>query len=240
MTENQDADAEFAEQPPTNVAHVPTLLLLDTSHSMTHETADEEGTERRKIDQLNDGLELFKQEVEEDFKTERAVDISLVTFGGDVSVEQEFSEIDDWQPPTLSAGGGTPLCEALVKGANHLRDYRNQLRDDKVPLKKALVWVLTDGRPTDDQGSLWDKAQTVVEDGTENGELLFYGVGIGDEADTDRLDDLASAAPDESKVNTFKLESGMFREFFRIVSESAQAQSQGGDAENADETLTQQ
>jgi hypothetical protein len=104
MTAHQDADAEFAEQPPTNVVHVPTRLLLDTSHSMTHETADEDGTERRQIDQLNDGLELFKQEVEDGFKTERAVDISLVTFGGDVSVGQEFSEIDDWQPPTLSAG----------------------------------------------------------------------------------------------------------------------------------------
>jgi len=240
MSENQNAQAEFANQPPTNVARVPTLLLLDTSHSMNQQTKDEDGNKRKKIDQLNDGLQLFKQEIDDDFKAERAVDVSLVTFGGDVSVEHEFSEIGDWQPPNLSASGGTPLCEALVKGANHLRDYRNHLRDDNVPLKKALVWVLTDGRPTDDSGSLWDKAQTVVEDGTEDGELLFYGVGIGDGADTSKLYDLASAAPDESKVNVFQLESGMFKEFFRIVSESAQAQSEGGDADDADDNLSQQ
>lgn len=240
MSENQNAQAEFANQPPTNVARVPTLLLLDTSHSMNQQTKDEDGNKRKKIDQLNDGLQLFKQEIDDDFKAERAVDVSLVTFGGDVSVEHEFSEIGDWQPPNLSASGGTPLCEALVKGANHLRDYRNHLRDDNVPLKKALVWVLTDGRPTDDGGSLWDKAQTVVEDGTEDGELLFYGVGIGDGADTSKLDNLASAAPDESKVNVFQLESGMFKEFFRIVSESAQAQSEGGDADDADDNLSQQ
>ncbi|WP_246986884.1 vWA domain-containing protein [Halorientalis marina] len=240
MSENQDSQAEFADQPPTNVARVPTLLLLDTSRSMDQKTKDEDGNRRPKIDQLNEGLKLFKQEIDDDFKAERAVDISLVTFGGDVSVEQEFSEIEDWQPPNLSASGGTPLCEALVKGANHLRDHRNDLRDDKVPLKKALVWVLTDGRPTDDRGSKWDKAQTVVEDGTEDGELLFYAVGIGEEANMSKLEDLASAAPDESKVNTFQLESGMFKEFFRIVSESAQAQSEGGDAEEADDNLTQQ
>jgi uncharacterized protein YegL len=239
MSGNQ-AQSEFGEQPPTNVARVPTLLLLDVSGSMSQKTTDENGTKRLKIEQLNDGLQLFKKEIAGDFKAERAVDISVVPFGGDVSVEQPFTEISDWQPPQLSAGGGTPMCEALVKGATHLRDYRNHLRDNNVPLKKALVWVLTDGRPTDDSGQRWDKAQAVVEDGTDDGELLFYGVGIGDDARTDTLDDLASAAPDDSKVKVFQLEEGMFQEFFRIVSESAQSQSEGGDSDDADDNISQE
>jgi len=67
MSENQNAQAEFANQPPTNVARVPTLLLLDTSHSMNQQTKDEDGNKRKKIDQLNDGLQLFKQEIGYDF-----------------------------------------------------------------------------------------------------------------------------------------------------------------------------
>jgi len=240
MSNSQESQTDFGEQQPTNVAHVPTLLLLDTSHSMNKRSEDSEGNRQARIDHLNEGLDLFKREIAGDFKTERAVDISLVTFGGDVSIEQEFTEIEDWQPSNLDASGNTPLCEALVKGSNHLEDYRNHLRDNNVPLKKALVWILTDGRPTDDSGSMWDKAQTVVEDGTENGELLFYSVGIGDDADMSRLEDLASAAPDESKTHVFQLEEGMFQEFFEIVSESAQAQSEGGDADDASNNLSQE
>lgn len=240
MPESAETEADFGEQPPTNVARVPVLVLIDTSSSMNRKTKDETGDKRPKIEQLNDGLETFRQEIKGDFKAERAVDVSVLTFGGDVTVEDSFTEIDDWQPPTLTASGSTPMCEALVRGANHLKDYRDQLRDDDYTLKKALVWVLTDGKPTDDSGSEWDKAQSVVERGTEDGELLFYGVGIGDRADLDTLDDLAAAAPDDSKTHVFQLESGMFQEFFRIVSESAQAQSEGADADDASDTVSQQ
>jgi uncharacterized protein YegL len=218
---------------PKNISRVPTLLLLDTSHSMSLDATDEDGNTRDRINIVNEGLELFKQEIGEDYKTEKAVDISLVTFGGDVSTEQEFVEIADWSPEELNASGGTPLCEAMVRGANHLEDFRHQLEDNRVPKKKALVWLLTDGEPTD-ENQYWDEAQKVVKDGTESGDVLFYGVGIGEEANTDKLEELFSAAPDQSKVDVFPLKDGMFKEFFRIVSESVQTHSEEG-TDSADE-----
>ncbi len=223
------------------VARVPNLFLLDTSYSMTEETRNEDGEKKEKIQQLNEGLELFKQEIGNDFQAEAGVDVSLVTFGGDVSIEQEFTPIKQWDPQTLSANGTTPMCEAIVRGANHLEDHKDAVEDQGLSRKRALVWLLTDGRPDNTQGSQdWDQAQSVLRDGTAGDHFFFYAVGIGDEADMNTLEDLISATEDEGDSQAFTLSEGNFKEFFRIASKSATTQSKGGESENAESLMAQQ
>lgn len=222
------------------VARVPNLFLLDTSWSMTEESRDENGDKREKIELLNEGLELFKQEIGNDFQAEAGVDVSLVTFGGDVSIEQEFTPIKQWDPQSLSATGSTPMCEAIVRGANHLEDYKDAVEEQGLSRKRALVWVLTDGRPDNKGSQEWDQAQSVLSDGTAGDHFFFYAVGIGDGADMDTLENLISAAEDESDAQAFRLSEGNFREFFRIASKSATTQSKGGESENAESLMAQQ
>lgn len=231
--QTEEENDDFGGQPMTNAARIPTVVLLDISGSMSG----------KPIKQLNKAIKQYKDEIGEDYKTEKAVDISIVTFGdGDATIEQSFAEISDWQPTELSAGGNTPMCEALIKGVNHMEEYRNKLNDNNTPTKKGLVWVLTDGKPTDDNKSwknsntdtYWDKAKSLVKQGTDKGDLLFYFVGIGPKADMDKLEELANAAPDADRfegerAQTLELDEGMFQEFFQVLSESQRAQERGDD-----------
>jgi uncharacterized protein YegL len=68
------------------------------------------------------------------------VDVSVVTFGSDITIRDEFVSVTDWDPPTLSADGEpAPMCEAIVEGAHHLEDYRQRLENEHVPLWEAHI-----------------------------------------------------------------------------------------------------
>lgn len=237
-----DNEYELAEIGAKSVARVPNLFLLDTSYSMTESTQDMNETEKEKIEQVNEGLEIFTEEIGENQLAEVGVDVSLVTFGSDVTVEQEFQPIKDaWiegdGPPELSAEGSTPMNRAIVEGLQHLQEYKNAVDDKGLGRKRALVWLLTDGRPDNGPGTQeWDKAQSVIRKGTEQDRLFFYAVGIGDEADIDTLNELISAADDQNDVAAFTLDEKMFKEFFRIASKSATG-SVKGESETAEDTL---
>jgi uncharacterized protein YegL len=222
---------------------VPNLFLLDTSGSMREETPDEEGNERPKIEQLNEGLELFEEEIGKDIESREGVDVSLVTFGGDVSIEEDFHPVKDWVegsgPPELTASRGTPMSEAIIKGLENLEDYKDAVNDESLGRKRALVWLLTDGKPNSFGSSDWETAKSAVANGAKQDAFFFYAVGIGDDADMDNLQDLISDAPG-NEVEDFHLEEGKFREFFQIASDSARGESMGGGSESAEEALAQQ
>jgi uncharacterized protein YegL len=66
--------------------HCATVLLLDTSGSMAGE----------KIDQLNQGIQFFLDDVNQDDLAAKRVDLALVTFGISVQVEQDFASQLIW------------------------------------------------------------------------------------------------------------------------------------------------
>lgn len=219
-------------------ARVPNVLLLDTSGSMTWNTTAPDGSSHRRIDLLNNGLELFKQEVQNDYQTQKAVDLSIFTFGSEVQQEQEFTPIEQWDPPELSAKGGTPMCDAIVEGTDHLQDYTDEVDDEALPRNRALMWILTDGEPDMSRGDPdWELAQEVIEEGTKDNHFLCYAVGIGDDANMEKLRDLISVAED-GNATTFRLDKGQFGEFFRIVSETSKHQSkEANKEEDADDAV---
>ena len=75
--------------------HCATVLLLDTSGSMAGE----------KIEQLNQGIQFFLDDVNQDDLARKRVDLALVTFGISVQVEQDFASVDAIIPPQLRADG---------------------------------------------------------------------------------------------------------------------------------------
>src|SRR5690554_4178323 len=91
----------------------PCLLLLDTSASMGGEP----------MRALNEGLQVFKQDLMTDELARRRVEIAALTFGaGGVREVQNFVTVDQWQPQQLGAGGSTPMGEAIRRGLELLRE----------------------------------------------------------------------------------------------------------------------
>lgn len=185
----------------------PVVLLLDTSGSMEGEP----------IDRLNDGIRLFKEEVQQDDIASLRVEVAIVTFGSDVRKIQDFVTIDEFAPPELEAAGTTPMGEAIEVGLGELEDRKQLYKDNGIQYYRPWAFLLTDGAPTDE---VTDAARRVQE-GEEKGKHLFFAVGV-EGADFDTLEEIA---PDDRPP--LKLKGLQFEELFQWLSKSVQSASSG-------------
>jgi uncharacterized protein YegL len=188
--------------------HCVILLLLDTSGSMI---------ENRKIDQLNEGIRLIKEEILRDESASSLVDIAVVTFGdGVVNVVHPFTSIRDFQPPFLSANGDTPLGDAILKGIDLIETRKKIYRDQGVNFFRPWIFMITDGEPTDMKNGdqKWANVKRLIEDGEKNGKFMFFTVGI-EPANMNLLNGLMP--PSRGAI---KLRQDKFRDMFLWLSKS--------------------
>ena len=90
-------------------------LCLDISGSMSKNNA---------IGQLNKGVASFYEAVKSDQQSRLTCEIAIVTFNGEVKVEEEFSSVDQKIAPTYVAEGGTTLAHAVQKSLDLLQDRK--------------------------------------------------------------------------------------------------------------------
>lgn len=166
-------EPEFAENPE---ARCPVVIVLDTSYSMDGEP----------IAELNAGLREFKRDVERDEVASLRVEVALVTFGGRVSLVQDFTTIEEFSPPSLTAEGSTPMGEALEFSLSRLESRKQTYKSNGVLYYRPWVFLLTDGAPTDS----WGHARDLIHQGESNKSLSFFAVGV-DGADFDTLKSIA-------------------------------------------------
>ncbi len=186
--------------------HCATVLLLDVSGSMDGE----------KIAHLSQALSAFKEETLKDDLARKRVDLAVLTFGGVVQLAQDFCSIEDFEPPALSAGGGTPLGEAVLKAADMLEDRKRQYKQQGIDYYRPWIFLLTDGAPTDMEpgDSRWNQVATRVRAGEAEKKFLFFAVAV-EPADTSTL---AQIAPQHRPP--VKLIGAKFAEMFSWLSKS--------------------
>jgi len=188
------AAAEFAENPEPRC---PCVLLLDTSGSM----------QGNSIDELNRGLQAFREELFSDSLSMKRVEIAVITFGP-VSVMQEFTTADNLRPIQLEAAGDTPLGAAVGRGLSLLKQRKEVLRTNGIKLFRPWIFLLTDGAPTDQ----WQHLPQIIRAGEESKSFSFFALGVKD-ADFNVLKQIAVREP-------MRLEGVRFKEFFLWLSAS--------------------
>ncbi len=202
------AAAEFAENPEPRC---PCVLLLDTSGSMQGES----------IEQLNRGLQMFRQELFSDSLSMKRVEIAVVTFGP-VAVMQDFTTADEFRPPRLEAAGDTPLAAAVQRGLGLLQNRKQILRDNGIKLFRPWIFLITDGAPTDN----WKNLPSAIRAGEENKSFSFFALGV-EGADFDILRQISVREP-------LKLSGVRFNEFFLWLSASLKNVSRSNPGDKVD------
>lgn len=214
-----DAEDENLE---VSVQRTPTVLVLDTSGSMNRKTTSSDGNEKPKIDQLNNGLDLFRNEVLQQDNAADRVDVALVEFGSDATVHQDFTNIQDWSPPKLDADGSTPMGEAIKKAIDLSEDVKDFYHQEGISYTRPLIWLLTDGKPTDmnEGDSDWTEVTEQLHVGTRDNHFLFLAMGVNG-AEMDTLQSLV----DGTNRPALEMQEGMFSEYFEFISNSLEAAS---------------
>lgn len=188
------ASLEFADNPEPRV---PCVLLLDTSTSMAGAA----------IDELNEGLRRFMDEVAEDSLAHKRVDLSVVTFGP-VKVEVPFGVVPVGLALDLKADNNTPMGAAIVRAAALVEARKREYRANRISYFRPWIFLITDGEPTDD----WTRAAEVVAAGEERGRFSFYAVGV-QKASMEKLASISVRRP-------LHLRGLAFRELFAWLSNS--------------------
>ena len=119
---------------------LPVYLLLDTSGSMYGEP----------IEAVRNGVQVLVSTLRQDPYALETAYLSIITFDSSAKQVTPLTELSSFQEPSIDANGCTALGEALSLLANCVDREVTKTTADVKGDWKPLVFIMTDGVPTDD------------------------------------------------------------------------------------------
>ncbi|MEM9805795.1 MAG: VWA domain-containing protein, partial [Cyanobacteria bacterium P01_D01_bin.56] len=164
----------------------PLILLLDTSGSMIGNP----------IQQLNQGLITLQQEILESEKASDRVELAIVGFGESATLQQPFVIASDFEPPTLTADGSTPMGAGLTMALDILKQELAEIKNSGIKCYRPWLVLITDGKPTD----AWEASAERVRKEIDKGTVLLFVIAV-EGADMNILKQIASPELPPAKLN---------------------------------------
>ncbi len=122
------------------IKRIPVYLVLDVSGSMDDT-----------IGSVKDGVNLCLQNLKEDPRTKETACVGIITFESEVKEILPLTRLQDIADcPPLTTGGGTAFGSALLKAVECAQTEVVKKTPDTPGDKKPMVFVMTDGEPTED------------------------------------------------------------------------------------------
>jgi uncharacterized protein YegL len=208
MTQNPLEKVEFVENPEPRCA---VALVLDVSGSMLNQP----------IAELNAGLQEFEKAIKTDPLAALRVEVAMVTFGGTVT-GIDFVTADQFHPPELTAGGGTPMGQAVQQALTMLQDRKNTYKHNGIDYYRPWLFLITDGAPTD----AWQAAAEQARQEEDRKGVSVYAIGVEGA-------DMQTLSLFSSKRQPLKLKGLTFRELFQWLSKSLGAVAMSNPGEQA-------
>ena len=200
--ENNIIQRSFEDEVPCivnpNEHHMACLFLLDTSGSMCGGP----------IEELNAGLNRFREQVSNDETTRKVLDVAIVEFNDESGIVQEFIPVEYMREVNLSAGGCTNMSTAIHTAVAMIEERVRLYKELGAAPYKPWIVMVSDGEPTDDIND----AVRLVNEKDEQGKLRFFSLGVGS-YDSETLHRL-------SGPRVMKLRGMDFTDFFDWVGKS--------------------
>ncbi len=191
---------------------LPVYILLDTSGSMFGEP----------IEAVNNGLQTLVSTLRSDPYALETAYLSVITFNSSARQDIPLTELSSFQEPKLTASGCTALGEALTLVKNCAEREVVKTNHEKKGDWRPLVFILTDGEPTDD-----------LDKGIADFRTMKWGMVVacaaGNGANTDTLKKIT-----ENVLQLDTADSATIKAFFKWLSASVAGTSErvdGGQGE---------
>lgn len=183
----------------------PVYFLVDVSESMIGEP----------IQQVEEGLANIIKELKMDPFALETVWISIIVFAGQAKTLIPFQEIVSFYPPKFPIGSGTALSHGLGQLMFELRKNTVKTTLEKKGDWKPLVFLFTDGTPTDDpNGAIaeWQKSW--------KNSVNMVAIALGDQTNVGLLGQLTENVLffNDNRNNSYK-------DFFKWVTASIKTNS---------------
>jgi uncharacterized protein YegL len=182
---------------------LPVYLLLDVSGSMGGDP----------IEATRQGMKSLLGELKGDPQALETVWISVITFASQARQVAPLTELILAREPELNAGGSTSLGAALRMLLDSVRKEVRRTTAEQKGDWKPLVFLMTDGEPTDD----WEAAADQVKQ-AKLGNIIALAAGpAANEQKLKRITDTV--------VRLHDLQPGALQAFFKWVSSSVSVSS---------------
>lgn len=190
-------------------------LLLDTSSSMFGAP----------IQAVQQGVHLIHRELLNNPHAIETVYLSVITFDSTARQIVQLTSVEAFTPPTLKAEGNTALGAAITLLNEALDRELHPNVEGRKGDYRPLVFVLTDGAPTD----AWKEPVAKLKARTTHKLGSLVALGCGPNANVTLLKEFTNDVIKMSDISPDSLQ-----QFFKWVSSSIQKTSQGIDSK-ADE-----
>lgn len=182
---------------------LPVYLLLDTSGSMSGEP----------IEAVKNGVQALVSGLRQDPQALETAYLSVITFDSSAKQVVPLTELPQFQAPPINASGTTALGDALSLLADRIEVEVAKTTADVKGDWKPMIFLLTDGAPTDDWRRGLDKLRKI-----KTGNFIACAVDNADETVLKQIT--------ESVVKLSASDSNSMKAFFKWVTASITLSSQ--------------
>lgn len=177
---------------------LPVYLLLDTSGSMTGEP----------IEAVKNGMQMMVHSLRQNPQAIETAFVSIITFDSQAKQLIPLTDLASFQTVDLKAAGTTALGAALSLLADKLENEVTKTTLEQKGDWKPIVFIMTDGVPTDDWQAGFQKLKAVKKG-------LIVGCAAGNNADDKVLKEIA-----DQVVRLSNTDADSIGKFFQWVSAS--------------------
>ena len=177
---------------------LPVYLLLDTSGSMTGEP----------IEAVKNGVQMMVHSLRQTPQAIETAFVSIITFDSEAKQLIPLTDLASFQMVDLKAAGTTALGAALSLLADKLENEVTKTTLEQKGDWKPIVFIMTDGVPTDDWQAGFQKLKAVKKG-------LIVGCAAGNNVDDKVLKEIA-----DQVVRLSNTDADSIGKFFQWVSAS--------------------